>query len=190
MDMAQGERARAKTAYHFPHYRNAYDTYNPFLKKWLHDPVVNMTAVEVDKLSAPFRNMAFASPRDENYPDRYYSLPDGAEELRQADSFMDKLFVHATVTKGDYDYYDDDARILAADRRMSNKESSAIAFIGNSIAFHPGVWTNTNKSSSSYVEGLSTHPDIVCYECRPPDLYSAGACGCNTGSDLAERTQS
>ena len=173
MDRTQGKRPRVSDFL----YRDAYGTYNPLLKKWLHDPEVEMTAAEVGELSAPFRDMAFASPRDEwDYPDRNYALPDGAEELRQADNVMDKLFVRAVASEAPgvwpatgvtEDDYGEDTPMLSAVRRMTDKEGSVIAFIGNGIAFHPGVW-NDNCPSTSDVEGLSTHPDIVCYECRSP----------------------
>lgn len=159
---------------------STYGNYNPLLKKWLHDPEVDMTAAEVGELSTEFRDAAFADPRDESdFPDRDYSLPDGAEELRQPDNLMDKLFVRAAVdqygsdegvwpanyTEDNDDYGEPYVPMLTAVRHMTAQEGSAIAFVGNSIAFHPGVW-NDNCPSTSNVEGLSTHPDIVCYERR------------------------
>ncbi len=162
--------------------RGTYGDYNPLLKKWLHNPEVSMTAAEVGELSTEFRDAVFTIPRDESYddlPDQDYSLPDDVQELRQQKNMMDMLFIRAAVGAWSRDigvwpanYTEDNeddgepyVPMCTAVRHMTAQESSAIAFVGNSIAFHPGVWSKNNPSTSN-VEGLSTHPDIVCYERR------------------------
>jgi hypothetical protein len=50
-------------------------------------------------------------------------------------------------------------------RHLLAEERDEIAFVGNSVAFHPGRWSRT-CSASDVAGGVMTQHGVICYECR------------------------